>query len=267
MRAATPEKNAISLTGVGKVFNAGASTLTALENVNLQVRKGSFVALVGPSGCGKSTLLRIIAGLLKPTSGEVALAGVPAQRFRRENKVGFVFQEATLLPWRTALENVLFPMEIMGFATKSERLERANAYLRLVRLDGRVNAYPSELSGGMRQRVSIARALAYDPGLLLMDEPFGALDEFVRAELNDELMRIWEATGTTTVFVTHSLAEALLLADTVVVMSANPGLVAGVLDVELERPRNRSVRSSSSFLKQLSMLEDILHENSAARMG
>jgi NitT/TauT family transport system ATP-binding protein len=229
-----------------------------LDGVDLSVEEGEFVSIVGASGCGKSTLLRLVSGLLPPTEGSVSLGGLPPREFRRKNHIGFVFQDATLLAWRTALGNVMLPLEILHIGDAAARRRRALAELERVRLSHAAASYPGQLSGGMRQRVSIARALAYDPAILLMDEPFGALDEITRGELNDELLRLWAGTGKTTLFVTHSLSEALYLSDRVVVMAPNPGRITLVHRVDLPRPRTPQLRRQAAFLDQLEQLETAL---------
>ncbi|MBF9235141.1 ABC transporter ATP-binding protein [Microvirga sp. BT350] len=257
-----PERElAIDIRGLSKTFSLPAGgNWTALQGIDLQVERGKFLSLVGPSGCGKSTMLRLISGLLSPTSGTVNVFGQSPEQFRSKNRMGFVFQDATLLPWRTVLGNVLFPMEILGVYTRKERLERAEAYLELVRLHEFRKSYPAQLSGGMRQRVSIARALADSPAILLMDEPFGALDEITRQDMQEELLRIWAETGITTIFVTHSLSEALFLSDEVAVMQARPGRITGSVVADLPRPREPSLRLKPNFVEQLMRLEAMLRD-------
>ena len=246
---------AVAIESVGKSFDTPGGAVVALAPCDLAIEAGRFVAIVGPSGCGKSTLLRLVAGLQQPSTGTVRLFGVEPDLFRRTDRIGFVFQDATLLAWRTALGNVVFPLSIMRRGTTASREADARKFLGLVGLGDRMGAYPSQLSGGQRQRVSIARALASAPRLLLMDEPFGALDEFTRHELNEELARICAETAQTTLFVTHSLAEALFLADEIVVMAANPGRIIARLPVRLPRPRTHALRSDRAFLAQLGELE------------
>jgi NitT/TauT family transport system ATP-binding protein len=219
----------IEIEGVSLSFSGGTREVTALDGVSLRVRLGGFTAILGPSGCGKSTLLRVIADLLEPTRGNVAVLGGPPAEARKARALGFVFQDAALLPWRT----------VLGLA-------------------GRENAYPHELSGGMRQRVSIARALVSRPEILLMDEPFGALDEITRDRMNSELLRIWQATGTTIVFVTHSIPEAVFLSEEVVVLSAHPGRVREIVPIDLPYPREGAVRDDARFLATASQLRRIL---------
>ena len=201
--------------------------MTALQEIDLTVERGEFVSLIGPSGCGKSTLLRVIGDLVKPTAGEVAVNGKTAERARLDRDYGIVFQAAVLYDWRTVAKNIALPLELLKWS-RARRNERVDEMLELVELTGFDKYYPWQLSGGMQQRVSIARALSFEPALLLMDEPFGALDEMTRERLNLELLRIWAETGSTVIFVTHSISEAVFLSTRVVVMSPRPGRIAGV---------------------------------------
>jgi sulfonate transport system ATP-binding protein len=226
-------KEFVSIRNVGRSFEARGTTVTALNDINLAIRQGEFVVLVGPSGCGKSTLLRSIAGLDLGFSGEIRIGGDQVRGPRRSR--GMVFQEARLLPWLTAGKNIAFGMK----ASEEEKLARVHELLKLVGLAGFEDAYPHQLSGGMAQRVAIARALAPRPGILLMDEPFGALDAFTRIKLQDALRDIWRSQGVTTVFVTHDIDESLVLAEKVVIMSARPGRISEVIDVDLPYPRDR----------------------------
>jgi NitT/TauT family transport system ATP-binding protein len=214
---------------------AGVTHIHVLDDIDLEVERGEFVVLVGPSGCGKTTLLNILAGLVPGWAGDVDCVGLPVKGPRRD--IGVVFQESTLLPWRTVLDNVMLPVEIAG-ADRASGRERARKLMATVGLSGFENRLPRELSGGMRQRAGICRALVRDPDLLLMDEPFGALDAMTRELLNIELQRVWLDTGKTVVFVTHSIPEAVFLADRVVVMSPRPGRIAEVVEVGLPRPRS-----------------------------
>ena len=227
---------------VGKTFANG--TVVALDDASFSIEKGSFVSLVGPSGCGKSTLLRIIAGLIDPTSGSLSVHGTKVTGPRQD--VAMMFQRATLLEWRTAIENVLLPTEIQGRIT-SEDKDRAMDLLKLVGLGDFAFSFPAQLSGGMQQRVALARLLQTGADVLLLDEPFGALDEFTRERLNIELLRIVGEIGATTIFVTHNLSEAIFLADEVYVMTARPGRIAKVIDVPLKRPRELSIQTSPEF--------------------
>jgi NitT/TauT family transport system ATP-binding protein len=235
----------IETRGLGKIYSRNGKPITALEGVSFAVPEGSFVSLVGPSGCGKSTLLQILAGLASSTSGEVMVDGT-AVTAPMPGKITIVFQDSTLLPWKTVCENVEFPLEIQGVAP-AERRRRSAEMLGLVGLGGFGDRHPHELSGGMRQRVSIARGLAQNPRIILMDEPFGALDEQTRLKMGGELLRIWSQTGKTIFFITHSLTEALFLSDTVLVMSHRPGRIVGVIDTGLPRPRTYEMVGSPEF--------------------
>jgi len=230
---------------LGKVYGIGRAPIVALKDISFAVEEGSFVSLVGPSGCGKSTLLQVLAGLVPSTSGEVLVDGVVLRRPAPE-KISVMFQDATLLPWKRISENVEFPLQVRGMKA-AERRHRAAEMLSLVGLADFAGRYPHELSGGMRQRVSIARALAPDPRIMLMDEPFGALDEQTRIKMGHELLHIWEKTGKTIFFITHSLTEALFLADTVLVMSHRPGQIVGTLEAGLPRPRTYEIIGSAEF--------------------
>ena len=235
----------VSLEGVSRRFVTRAGTdVVALEGVTLDILRDQFVTVVGPSGCGKTTLMKLVGGITPPSKGTVKLAGEVLVRASR--KVGMVFQRPVLLPWRTVLENVLFPLEMLGWPVE-ERRDEAHRLIELVGLAGFENALPSELSGGMQQRVSICRALIYDPEVLLMDEPFGALDAMTREDLSFELLRIWEEKKKTVLFVTHSIAEAVLLADRVIVMTARPGRVVMDVPITLPRPRTPDTEFSAEF--------------------
>jgi len=219
------------------------ATVDALSDINLSVHHGEFVSIVGPSGCGKSTLLKLAIGLTQPTSGKVLLGsdGTTARRF------GMVFQQPLLLPWRTVLRNILLPQVLTHELSTEAAQERAHALLAMLGLESFANHYPTELSGGMQQRVGIGRALMHDPSILLMDEPFGALDAMTRDQLGIDLLRIWEANRITVVFVTHCIPEAVLLADRVVIMTPRPGEIADVLDVQIERPRTLEHVNTPAF--------------------
>lgn len=248
--------NVVELRDVGLCF-PGRPPVQVLEGVDLSVRRGSFVSLIGPSGCGKSTLLRIVAGILPATSGTVLVENESAVAAQRAHRFGFVFQDAALLPWRSVLENVELLGELVGL-TPTERHDRAVALLALVGLAGREHLRPSQLSGGMRQRVSIARALAINPSILLMDEPFSAVDEFQRELLNIELLRIWSERRNSVLFVTHNIEEAVFLSDVVCVMSPDRGRIIEAIPVELERPRSDEVRVSPEFLALRRHLREVL---------
>ncbi|HVU13758.1 MAG TPA: ABC transporter ATP-binding protein, partial [Phototrophicaceae bacterium] len=233
---------------MSKTFRTSdGSVVNALQDINLEVQQGEFISLIGPSGCGKSTLLRIIADLIPASSGTVTVNGKPAAQARQDQDYGFVFQSPTLYDWRTVLKNVELPLEIMKYP-KDKRLERARAMLKLVELGDFENKYPWQLSGGMQQRVSIARALAFEPKILLMDEPFGALDEMTRERMNNELLRIWAAiNGMTVIFVTHSISEAVYLSTRVVVLSPRPGRIAEIINIDLPQPRSPATRDLDQF--------------------
>src|SRR4030088_1778874 len=243
----TPLKpaGAVEVRNVGQIFKTTTQDVTALEDVSLDIKPGRFIVLVGPSGCGKSTLLMMLAGLRPQTSGTILINGAPID-VPDPDRVGVGFQEPSLFPWLTAEENVEFPLTLRGVARKARRIKAEEA-LQLVGLDGFGKRHPHELSGGMKQRVSIARGLVQDPPVLLMDEPFAALDEQTRMTMGDELLRIWAATGKTVVFVTHSLTEAVYLADEVVVMSTRPGRIVDHLTISLPRPRTYEMLSGETF--------------------
>jgi NitT/TauT family transport system ATP-binding protein len=228
-------------------FETGDGPVYALSHVNLTIDEGEFVSFIGPSGCGKTTLLRVIADLETASSGSLTVNGVTPAQARLQRHYGYVFQAPALLPWRTVVKNVMLPLEIMGFSD-AERRERARQNLELVNLAGFENKFPWQLSGGMQQRASIARALAFDPKLLLMDEPFGALDEIVRDKLNEQLLRLWNETGKTVVFVTHSIPEAVFLSTKIVVMSPRPGRIIDVIECGFPRDRSLDIRETPEFL-------------------
>ena len=235
----------IEVQGLRHAYGQGDKAVLALSDIALSVAEGSFVSIVGPSGCGKSTLLQILAGLMPATSGQVRVDGNPVSG-PQPGKIAVVFQDATLLPWKTALENVTFPLEVQGRPAQARR-ESAQAMLELVGLQDFMHRYPHELSGGMRQRVSIARGLAQDPRIILMDEPFGALDEQTRMRMGQELLTIWERTRKTILLITHSLTEALFLSDQVLVMSGRPGRIVERIDIDFPRPRNIDIMGSPEF--------------------
>ncbi|MEX2654430.1 MAG: ABC transporter ATP-binding protein [Acidimicrobiia bacterium] len=251
---------ALDLRGVGMIFNEGAANeVTALENIDVVIEPGEFVSLIGPSGCGKSTLLRLVGDLLQPTSGEITVNGKPPARARLDRDYGMVFQSATLLDWRTVLDNVALPLEIMDIP-RHQREETAREMLELVQLGGFADHHPYELSGGMQQRVAIARALSFRPSLLLMDEPFGALDEMTRERMQMELLAIWRETQTTVVFVTHSIPEAVFLSTRVVVMSPRPGRVSELIETDLAQPRVFETREEPGFYEMLTRLRESLRK-------
>ena len=230
-----------------------------MRGVDLDIAAGEFVSLIGPSGCGKSTLLRAIADLVRPSEGEVLVNGKPPARARLDHDYGMVFQAPVLFDWRTVEENVRLPLEVLG-RPKAWSAERTRTMLELVELESFARHRPYELSGGMQQRVAIARALSFEPRILLMDEPFGALDEMTRERLNDAVLRIWERTGTTIVFVTHSIPEAVYLSSRIVVMSARPGRIVGGVDVDLPRPRTEETRESEQFFGLVTAVRELLRE-------
>lgn len=236
---------AVSLRDVSVTFDTDRGRVSALQDITVDLADHGFTSLLGPSGCGKSTLLRVVADLLAPTSGNVSVLGGAADRARKNRELGFVFQDAALLPWRTVIDNVRLPLEV-GKADRNAA-DSPQRLLELVGLEGREAAYPHELSGGMRQRVAIARALVCRPRILLMDEPFGALDEITRDRLNEELLRIWQETGTTVLFVTHSIAEAVFLSQHVLVLAAHPGRVRELVPIDLPHPRRLDVRDTPEF--------------------
>lgn len=252
---------AIVVRDVSKVFQQ-AGGLVALENIHLEVSRGEFVSLLGPSGCGKSTLLRIIADLTEPSQGEVRVNGQTAHAARRKRDYGMVFQQATLYDWRTVLKNVELPLEVMGYA-RALREARALAMLKLVQLEAFAKHYPWQLSGGMQQRVALARALAFEPSILLMDEPFGALDEMTREQMQLELLRLWRETRTTVVFVTHSIPEAVFLSTRVVVMSPRPGRIVGQIAIDLPQPRNFETREDPRFFAHITAVRECLRQDAA----
>ncbi|MDT0442441.1 ABC transporter ATP-binding protein [Streptomyces johnsoniae] len=256
---ATDDAPAISLTDVHKVFPAsGGQSVAALERIGLDVRPGAFVSLLGPSGCGKSTLLRIIADLTAPTTGTVTVGGRSAREARLARDYGLVFQQAGLLDWRTVRRNVELPLQVGG-VSRAERRAQAEAMLDLVRLGDVADRFPWQLSGGMQQRVAIARALACRPQLLLMDEPLGALDEMTREYLQGELLRIWRDTGTTVVFVTHSVSEAVFLSTDIVIMSPRPGRITRRIEVGLPQPRTVEDRTSPAYFETVTEVRKALH--------
>jgi NitT/TauT family transport system ATP-binding protein len=243
-----PRRLAVDVSSVSLTFETSDGQVDALSNVSLQIAEGEFVSFIGPSGCGKTTMLRVIADLQQPTSGTLLVNGVSAEQARLERRYGYVFQAPALFPWRTIEKNLKLPLEIMGFSD-SEQKQRAARYLALVNLTGFERKFPWQLSGGMQQRVSIARALSFDPALLLMDEPFGALDEIVRDHLNEQLLQLWDKTGKTVLFVTHSIPEAVFLSTKIVVMSPRPGRIIDIIDCNFPRDRTLEIRETPEFLK------------------
>jgi NitT/TauT family transport system ATP-binding protein len=250
----------VSIQGVSKLYSGSSAGNThALSRVSLDIQPGDFVSLLGPSGCGKSTLLRLIADLIDPSDGQITIKGKSAHQARLDRDYGIVFQAPVLYDWRSVLRNVQLPLEVMRFPS-SERESRAREMLRLVGLKDFERHYPWQLSGGMQQRVSIARALAFKPSILLMDEPFGALDELTRERMNTELLNIWSQTETTVIFVTHSIAEAVFLSNRVVVMTPRPGRIEKVVDIDLPRPRTFETREQTRYFELITEVREGLRE-------
>lgn len=249
---------AVRIDGVSKAFiGKGGAKTQAVRDFTLQVETGEFVSLIGPSGCGKSTLLRMVGDLIPPSSGEIRVNSKSAAQARADREYGIVFQQATLYDWRTVAKNVQLPLEIAGMGAAA-RETRTSELLRLVQLEDFAGHYPRQLSGGMQQRVAIARALSLGPSLLLMDEPFGALDEMTRERMQTELLRIWGETGPTVVFVTHSIPEAVFLSNRTVVMSPRPGTIAGVIEIDLPQPRNFATREDPHFFELITEVREAL---------
>jgi NitT/TauT family transport system ATP-binding protein len=249
-RAAAPAAGAggvINIRDLSLTFDTSDGPVQALSGIDLSVERGEFVSLIGPSGCGKTTLLRVIADLERPTAGRISVNGRTPDEARRTRCYGYVFQAPALYPWRTIARNVGLPLEVMGVPA-TERAERVARNLALVNLTGFERKFPWQLSGGMQQRASIARALSFDPDLLLMDEPFGALDEIVRDHLNEQLLKLWAKTGKTVIFVTHSIPEAVFLSTRIVVMSPRPGRIHDVVGCSLPRERSLDIRETPEFL-------------------
>ena len=247
----------VRVEGVTKTFPRG--NVTALQDIDLELTTGEFVSLIGPSGCGKSTLLRVIGDLIEPTAGSVTVNGKLARQARVDRDYGIVFQDAVLFDWRTVSKNIALPLEMLGW-DRDRRKARVHEMLDLVELTSFGDHHPWQLSGGMQQRVSIARALAFEPALLLMDEPFGALDEMTRERLNLELLSIWQKLASTVVFVTHSISEAVFLSTKVVVMSPRPGRIAGTVDVDLPRPRGVETREDPHYFELVTAVRELLRK-------
>jgi NitT/TauT family transport system ATP-binding protein len=253
----------VSVRNVTKTFPRGR--VTALQDIDLEVAAREFISLIGPSGCGKSTLLRLIGDLVSPSTGEIHVNGKPAKQARRDRDYGIVFQAAVLYDWRTVAKNIALPLELLGW-DRRRRQQRVQEMLDLVELSGFEGHHPWQLSGGMQQRVSIARALSFSPALLLMDEPFGALDEMTRERLNLELLRIWSETASTVIFVTHSISEAVFLSTRVVVMSARPGRIAAIVPIDLKQPRTAETREDPRFFELVTEVREQLHGAGADRV-
>ena len=254
----------VSLNGVSKTFAKG--NVTALRGIDLQIEPGEFVSLIGPSGCGKSTLLRVIGDLIQPSEGTVEVNGKPARQARSDHDYGMVFQDSVLFDWRTVSRNVGLPLELLGW-DRAKRKARVDEMLRLVELENFGDHHPWQLSGGMQMRVAIARALSFEPSLLLMDEPFGALDEMTRERLNIELLDIWKRMESTVVFVTHSISEAVFLSTRVVVMSPRPGRIAGIVPIDLGQPRTIDTREEPRFFELVTEVRELLRGIGADEHG
>ena len=252
----------IEASGLSLTFETNDGPVHALSDIDLTIEKGEFVSLIGPSGCGKTTLLRVIADLEKPTGGSISVNGMTPEEARQARAYGYVFQAAALYPWRTIADNVALPLEIMGLS-KAEQQKRISENLALVDLTGFEKKFPWQLSGGMQQRASIARALAVEPDMLLMDEPFGALDEIVRDHLNEQLLKLWAETRKTVVFVTHSIPEAVFLSTKIVVMSPRPGRIHDVIDCDLGDDRPLDIRETPEFLEIAGRVRDGLRTGHA----
>ncbi|HEX3498588.1 MAG TPA: ABC transporter ATP-binding protein [Stellaceae bacterium] len=238
---------AIDIRNLSLTFSTGDVPVHALADIDLSIRRGEFVSLIGPSGCGKTTLMRLVADLETPSGGSIAVNGVSPEAARLQRAYGYVFQAPALYSWRSVMRNIMLPLEIMGMHA-AERKARAVKYLAMVGLSGFERKFPWQLSGGMQQRVSIARALSFEPELLLMDEPFGALDEITRDHLNEQLLRLWEKTGKTVIFVTHSIAEAVFLSNRIVVMSPRPGRILEIIESDLPADRGLDIRETTRFI-------------------
>lgn len=257
---AQPGAPIIDVQNVSKQFGAAGAGVAALKNVSLSIQAGEFVSLIGPSGCGKSTLLRLIGDLLQPSDGRLLIRGKTPEQARKDREYGIVFQSPVLYDWRTVRRNVELPLEVMR-TPKAERERRSSEMLDLVGLRDFQDRFPWQLSGGMQQRVSIARALSFSPAILLMDEPFGALDEMTRDRLNLELLNIWARTNTTIIFVTHSIAEAVFLSTRVVVMTPRPGKIEKIIAVDLPRPRGVDTRELPRFFELVTEVRECLRES------
>lgn len=255
----------VSIQGVTKIFGQGESNqVTALQDINFEAQAGEFISLIGPSGCGKSTLLRLIGDLITPSTGTITVNGKNAHQARLDRDYGMVFQAPVLYDWRSVAANVQLPLELMGYG-RQEREQRAKEMLELVELGEFGRHYPWQLSGGMQQRVSIARALAFKPAILLMDEPFGALDEMTRERMNMEIHNIWQRTGITVIFVTHSILEAVFLSTRVIVMSARPGRIAEEIIIDLPTPRTVETREDSRYFEYATEVREALRKHEAGQ--
>ncbi|MFL5928124.1 MAG: ABC transporter ATP-binding protein [Gaiellaceae bacterium] len=254
----------VTISGLTKTFPKG--NVTALQGIDLQIEPGEFVSLIGPSGCGKSTLLRVVGDLIQPTAGTIEVNGKSAHQARLDHDYGMVFQDSVLFDWRSVAKNVGLPLEMLGWE-RAKRKERVDEMLRLVELQGFGDHYPWQLSGGMQMRVAIARALSFEPALLLMDEPFGALDEMTRERLNIELLQLWRRMDSTVVFVTHSISEAVFLSTRVVVMSPRPGRIAGIVEIDLPQPRTNDTREDARYFELVTEVRELLRGVGADQHG
>lgn len=257
----------IEVNNVGKQFRLGGQTITALQDVSFEVGERQFVSLIGPSGCGKSTILRLVADLIKPSGGEIRVKGLNPAQARQQRMYAFVFQDPVMFPWRNIIKNVELPLEIVDRETRQRFMKRPLDLLKLVGLQGFEKAQPAQLSGGMRHRAAIARALLLGPPVLLMDEPFGALDEITRDRMNMELLRIWSETDAAVLFVTHSIEEAVFLSDRVLVLSTRPGTVVADVPIDLPRPRALDVKQGERFFDLCSGIRRTLAQTTAAAMA
>jgi NitT/TauT family transport system ATP-binding protein len=246
--AHAPRRLVVDAQHISLTFETADGRVDALSDVSLQIAEGEFVSFIGPSGCGKTTMLRVVADLQQPSSGTLLVNGLSAEQARLARSYGYVFQAPALFPWRTIEKNLKLPLEIMGFSDSEQQI-RAERYLSMVNLKGFERKFPWQLSGGMQQRVSIARALSFDPAMLLMDEPFGALDEIVRDHLNEQLLQLWKTTEKTVLFVTHSIPEAVFLSTKIVVMSPRPGRIIDIIDCDFPPDRSLEIRETPEFLK------------------
>jgi NitT/TauT family transport system ATP-binding protein len=251
---------AVEIKNVTKIFELKEGSVTALKSVSFNVMDKEFVSVIGPSGCGKSTVLRIVAGLIEPEEGEIQIRGVGPQQARRQRLYSFVFQDPVMFPWRNVLSNIMIPLEVLNKNERRKYINRAEEMLDLVGLKGFGNASPNQLSGGMRQRAAIARALLMKPEVLLMDEPFGALDEINRDKLNLELMRIWQETAASVIFITHSIEEAVFLSDRIIILTPRPGKVAAEVKIDLPHPRNMEIKQSEAAFNYATQVRKILNQ-------
>lgn len=255
MTPTTQTASLVQAQGVSKFFGSGDNQMVALSGLNLEVREGEFLSLLGPSGCGKSTALNIMGGLLTASEGTVTFQGEPMNEPNRQ--IGMMFQQAVMFPWRTTLQNVMLPVEIFG-ENKKDYIDKARALLSMVGIGDFANSYPWQLSGGMQQRAALARVLLHDPKLLLLDEPFGALDEFTREAMNQELLRLQSYTNSTAVLVTHNITEAVFMSDRIAVMSARPGRLVGIIEVPFDRPRTPELQTTNDFVRLVAEARSML---------